>query len=78
MPCIVCQVMRCSINDVYCLPGVTSEKQRRTLYNMEMDHIAQTAKVLMESVSHIPSNFTSASHQEHVRPMFKVKQSSGD
>ncbi|XP_064626500.1 brefeldin A-inhibited guanine nucleotide-exchange protein 1-like [Lineus longissimus] len=52
--------------------NVTSEKQRRTLYNMEMDHIASTAKVLMESVSHIQSSFTSASHLEHVRPMFKM------
>ncbi|XP_074643889.1 brefeldin A-inhibited guanine nucleotide-exchange protein 1-like [Tubulanus polymorphus] len=51
---------------------VISEKHRRTLYNMEMDHIATTAKVLMESVSHLSSNFTTASHLEHVRPMFKV------
>ena len=51
---------------------VTSAKQRRLLYNMEMEHMAQTAKALMESVSHVQSNFTSATHQEHVRPMFKL------
>ena len=52
---------------------VTSEKQRRFMYNMQMEHMAQTAKVLMESVSHVQSNFTSATHMEHVRPMFKVR-----
>ena len=36
--------------------------------------MAQTAKALMESVSHVSSNFTSATHTEHVRPMFKVLQ----
>ena len=51
---------------------VTSERQRRLLYNMEMNHMAKTAKALMESVSHVKSNFTSAVHLEHVRPMFKV------
>ena len=30
------------------------------------------AKVMMESISHVESSFTSATHQEHVRPMFKV------
>ncbi|XP_071965840.1 brefeldin A-inhibited guanine nucleotide-exchange protein 1-like [Antedon mediterranea] len=52
--------------------SLTSEKQRRTMFTFEMDAIAQTAKNLMEAISHVPSNFTSASHQEHVRPMFKV------
>ncbi|XP_033116486.1 brefeldin A-inhibited guanine nucleotide-exchange protein 1-like [Anneissia japonica] len=52
--------------------SLTSEKQRRSMFTFEMDAIAQTAKNLMESISHVPSNFTSASHQEHVRPMFKV------
>jgi brefeldin A-inhibited guanine nucleotide-exchange protein len=42
------------------------------LYNMEMEQMATTAKVLMESVSHVKSSFTSATHLEHVRPMFKV------
>lgn len=51
---------------------VLNERQRRLLYNMEMEHMAHTAKALMESVSHVMSNFTSATHLEHVRPMFKV------
>lgn len=51
---------------------ITSDKQRRMLYNMEMDNMAATAKALMESVSHVESNFTSATHLEHVRPMFKM------
>ncbi|XP_070554844.1 brefeldin A-inhibited guanine nucleotide-exchange protein 1-like isoform X2 [Ptychodera flava] len=53
-------------------PSVSSEKQRRLLYNFEMDTIAMTAKALMESVSHVQSNFTMATHHEHVRPMFKI------
>lgn len=51
---------------------VISEKQRRLLYNVEMESMALTAKALMESVSHVQSNFTSATHLEHVRPMFKM------
>ena len=43
------------------------------MYNTEMEHMALAAKVLMESVSHVESNFMSATHQEHVRPMFKVQ-----
>ena len=37
-----------------------------------MEAIANTSKVLMESVSHVQTSFTSATHHEHVRPMFKV------
>ncbi|GFO03195.1 Brefeldin a-inhibited guanine nucleotide-exchange protein 1 [Plakobranchus ocellatus] len=51
---------------------ITSDKQRKLLYNLEMEHMAQTAKALMESVSHCQASFTSATHQEHVRPMFKL------
>ncbi|XP_048255616.1 brefeldin A-inhibited guanine nucleotide-exchange protein 1-like isoform X2 [Haliotis rufescens] len=51
---------------------ITSDKQRRLLYNLEMENMAQTAKVLMESVSHVQSSFTMATHLEHVRPMFKM------
>ncbi|XP_071174022.1 brefeldin A-inhibited guanine nucleotide-exchange protein 1-like isoform X5 [Mytilus edulis] len=51
---------------------ITSDKQRRMLYNVEMDNMAATAKALMESVSHVDSFFTSATHFEHVRPMFKM------
>lgn len=53
-------------------PGVANEKQRRLLYNMEMEQMAKTAKALMEAVSHAQAPFFSATHLEHVRPMFKV------
>ncbi|XP_022089529.1 brefeldin A-inhibited guanine nucleotide-exchange protein 1-like isoform X3 [Acanthaster planci] len=59
-------------NKVVTATNVTSEKQRRLLYNMEMEALSNTAKVLMESVSHVMTSFTSATHHEHVRPMFKV------
>ncbi|KAK2184722.1 hypothetical protein NP493_255g01035 [Ridgeia piscesae] len=52
--------------------SLTTEKQRRVHYNMEMEHMAQAAKALIESVSHVQCNFTSAHHLEHVRPMFKM------
>lgn len=51
---------------------VASEKQRRLLYNLEMEQMAKTAKALMEAVSHVQAPFTSATHLDHVRPMFKV------
>lgn len=53
-------------------PGVASEKQRRLLYNVEMEQMAKTAKALMEAVSHAQAPFFSATHLQHVRPMFKV------
>lgn len=59
------------MSGVYC-SGVASEKQRRLLYNLEMEQMAKTAKALMEAVSHVQAPFTSATHLEHVRPMFKV------
>uniref|UniRef100_A0A8C5PJT0 ARF guanine nucleotide exchange factor 1 n=1 Tax=Leptobrachium leishanense TaxID=445787 RepID=A0A8C5PJT0_9ANUR len=46
-------------------PGVASEKQRRLLYNLEMEQMAKTAKALMEAVSHVQAPFTSATHLEH-------------
>ncbi|TDH10940.1 hypothetical protein EPR50_G00080640 [Perca flavescens] len=52
--------------------SVPSEKQRRLLYNMEMEQMAKTAKALMEAVSHAQAPFFSATHLEHVRPMFKL------
>lgn len=57
------------------LLDVASEKQRRLLYNMEMEQMAKTAKALMEAVSHAQAPFFSATHLEHVRPMFKVTTS---
>uniref|UniRef100_A0A663MYU6 ADP ribosylation factor guanine nucleotide exchange factor 2 n=1 Tax=Athene cunicularia TaxID=194338 RepID=A0A663MYU6_ATHCN len=53
-------------------PNVANEKQRRLLYNLEMEQMAKTAKALMEAVSHAKAPFTSATHLDHVRPMFKV------
>ncbi|KAK3752750.1 hypothetical protein QZH41_018716 [Actinostola sp. cb2023] len=49
-----------------------NEKHRRVLYYEEMEQMAQTAKSLIEGVSHVQTTFTSATHVEHVRPMFKV------
>jgi len=47
-------------------------RKRTILWNMELEEISKTAKVLMESASHVQLNFTSAIHTEHVRPMFKL------
>uniref|UniRef100_UPI00398F1E08 brefeldin A-inhibited guanine nucleotide-exchange protein 1 isoform X3 n=1 Tax=Pristiophorus japonicus TaxID=55135 RepID=UPI00398F1E08 len=52
--------------------NVASEKQRKLLYNLEMEQMAKTAKALMEAVSHVQAPFTSATHLDHVRPMFKL------
>ena len=56
----------CSLTDLQ------NEKQRRLMYYQEMEQMAQTAKTLIEGVSHIQTTFTSATHVDHVRPMFKV------
>ncbi|XP_068119264.1 brefeldin A-inhibited guanine nucleotide-exchange protein 2 [Hyperolius riggenbachi] len=53
-------------------PNVASEKERRLLYNMEMEQMAKTAKALMEAICQEKAPFTSATHLEHVRPMFKL------
>lgn len=58
---------------LFLISDVASEKQRRLLYNLEMEQMAKTAKALMEAVSHVQAPFTSATHLEHVRPMFKVR-----
>lgn len=52
-------------------PG-SSIKQRQLMYNMEMESMAETARILMESVSHVEASFTLASHIEYVKPMFKI------
>lgn len=52
--------------------AAASDKQRRIIYNMEMEQMAHAAKILMESVSHVEAPFTSATQLDHVRPMFKV------
>ncbi|VDN05986.1 unnamed protein product [Thelazia callipaeda] len=50
----------------------TSERQRKLLQDVELATMAQTARALMEAASHYEAAFTSASHYEHVRPMFKI------
>jgi brefeldin A-inhibited guanine nucleotide-exchange protein len=51
---------------------VATERQRKLLANMEMEQMALTAKSLMEAASHVQVSFTSATHSDHVRPMFRV------
>ncbi|KRX20707.1 Brefeldin A-inhibited guanine nucleotide-exchange protein 1 [Trichinella nelsoni] len=52
--------------------SLASERHRRLLYNVEMEQMETTAKALMEAASHFQTSFTSATHAQHVRPMFKV------
>ncbi|VDK79873.1 unnamed protein product [Litomosoides sigmodontis] len=52
--------------------AATSERQRKLLQDVELAAMAQTARALMEAASHYEAAFTSASHCEHVRPMFKI------
>lgn len=55
-----------------CVAG-QSEKQRRALYALEMEQMGETVKAMMEDVSRRQTKFTSATHVEHVRPMFTVR-----
>ena len=66
------QCIGCHIITLYSFSDLMSEKQRRTLYQQETEQMAQTAKALMEDVSHMHTTFVQATHIEHVRPMFKV------
>lgn len=49
-----------------------SEKERAEAYSQQRALMARTARALMEDVSDKQASFTSATHIEHVRPMFKV------
>uniref|UniRef100_A0A1I7X1I9 SEC7 domain-containing protein n=1 Tax=Heterorhabditis bacteriophora TaxID=37862 RepID=A0A1I7X1I9_HETBA len=49
-----------------------SDKQRKVLATLELEAMSETARALMESASTAAANFTSAQHQHHVRPMFKI------
>ncbi|KJH41583.1 Sec7 domain protein [Dictyocaulus viviparus] len=49
-----------------------NDKQRRALATLELAAMSETARALMESASNTAADFTSAQHQHHVRPMFKV------
>lgn len=48
------------------------EKTRKFIYNLEMEQIAKTARLLMESVAHAEAPYVTAKHCEHVKPMFKL------
>ena len=52
--------------------SIVSEKQRRQVYSQEMKQVAETAETLMENICLKSSTFTSATHVEHIRGMFKV------
>lgn len=49
-----------------------TEKQRRMLYLQEMEAMAQTAKSMMEDISHVQTAFIQATHMQHINPMFKI------
>ncbi|KAF0301335.1 Brefeldin A-inhibited guanine nucleotide-exchange protein 1 [Amphibalanus amphitrite] len=49
-----------------------NEKQRRLLFNLEMEQMSMAARSLMEAASHVQAEFTCATHVEHVRPMFQL------
>lgn len=58
-----------------CIPsavGGYSEKERAEAYSQQRALMAKTARALMEDISGKQASFTSATHVEHVRPMFKV------
>ena len=43
------------------------------MYALEMEQMGETVKAMMEDVSRRQTKFTSATHVEHVRPMFSVR-----
>lgn len=66
-------MIQCLVFNDYAFTAVANEKKRKLLFNLEMETISGTAKSLMEAASHVDATFTLATHVEHVRPMFKVK-----
>ena len=56
----------------YVTTCTVSEKQRLKIYREEMSQAAETAKALVEGMSNKASIFTTATHVEHVKAMFKV------
>ena len=44
------------------------------LYSMEMEQMAENAKTQMEDVSHIQTDFVTATQIGHVKTMFKVSE----
>lgn len=49
-----------------------NERQRRSAYTQEREVMEETAKALMDERKGREAIFTSATHIEHVRPMFKT------
>lgn len=47
---------------------------RKTDARVEMAAMGETARVLMETASKNDALFVPASHQDHIRPMFKVER----
>ena len=64
--------LKYSILCIFSSPDLQSEKHRRMLYSMEMEHMAENAKTQMEDVSHIQTDFVTATQIGHVKTMFKV------
>ncbi|XP_028406357.1 brefeldin A-inhibited guanine nucleotide-exchange protein 1-like [Dendronephthya gigantea] len=60
------------VNSRYDATYLQSEKHRRMLYSMEMEQMAENAKTQMEDVSHIHTDFVTATQIGHVKTMFKV------
>ncbi|VDO99472.1 unnamed protein product [Soboliphyme baturini] len=52
--------------------NVSSDKRRHLYYSIAMEQMAITAKALIEAASHFQASFTSATHVQHVGPMFKI------
>ncbi|KAJ1349822.1 hypothetical protein KIN20_005473 [Parelaphostrongylus tenuis] len=52
--------------------ATSGDRQRRALATLELAVMSETARALMESASNAAADFTSAQHQHHVRPMFKI------
>lgn len=53
-------------------PALYNERQRRSAYTQEREAMEETAKALMDERKGREAIFTSATHMEHVRPMFKT------
>lgn len=56
-------------SDVYIIAG----QGRKADARVEMAAMGETARVLMETASKNDALFVPASHQDHIRPMFKVE-----
>ena len=73
--CVVTQTRYrvCLISNSNLFSDLQSEKHRRMLYSMEMEQMAENAKTQMEDVSHIQTDFVTATQIGHVKTMFKVR-----